>query len=104
MSEIQTNENFAQLLDESFKTLNTGDIVKGIVTSVTPNELHVDLSAKVTGVVPFDEITDDSSVKLSDLYKVGDEVEAQAFRVSDVDGVATLSIKRIQKFLTGARS
>ena len=96
-TEQESGENFAQMLDESFKTLNTGDIVKGIVTSVSPNELHVDLSAKVTGIVPFDEITDDSTVKLADLYKVGDEIEAQAFRVSDVDGVATLSIKRIAK-------
>lgn len=99
MSEIQMNEDFELLLNESFKTLNTGDIVKGVVTSVSPNELKVDLSAKVTGIVPFDEITDDSSVKLADLYKVGDEIEAQAFRVSDVDGMATLSIKRIQKIV-----
>ena len=32
MSEQNTNEqSFAQMLDESFKTLNTGDIVKGVI-------------------------------------------------------------------------
>ena len=97
MSEIYETENFAQLLEESFKTLNTGDIVKGVITSVAPNELKVDLSAKVTGIVPFDEIAEDSSVDLTATYKVGDVIEAKAIRVSDVDGVATLSVKQIAR-------
>ncbi len=94
MSEIYEGENFAQLLEDSFKTLNTGDIVKGVITSVAPNELKVDLSAKVTGIVPYDEVAEDSSTDLTTVYKVGDEIEAKAIRVSDVDGVATLSIKQ----------
>ena len=97
MSEIYESENFAQLLEDSFKTLNTGDIVKGVITSVAPNELKVDLSAKVTGIVPFDEVAEDSSTDLTAIYKVGDEIEAKAIRVSDVDGVATLSVKQVAR-------
>ncbi len=97
MSEIYEGENFAQLLEDSFKTLNTGDIVKGVITSVAPNELKVDLSAKVTGIVPFDEVAEDSSTDLTAIYKVGDTIEAKAIRVSDVDGVATLSVKQIAR-------
>ena len=91
------SENFALLLEETFKTLNTGDIVTGVVRSVGVTEIQVDLPAKVTGIIPFAEVTDDSSVKLCDLYKAGDEITAQAVRVSDVDGIATLSLKKIQK-------
>ena len=91
------SENFALLLEESFKTLNTGDIVTGVVRSVGVTEIQVDLPAKVTGIIPFAEVTDDSSVKLCDLYKAGDEITAQAVRVSDVDGIATLSLKKIQR-------
>ena len=91
------NENFALLLEDSFKTLNTGDIVTGVVRSVGVTEIQVDLPAKVTGIVPFDEVCEDSSVKLCELYKAGDEITAQAVRVSDVDGIATLSIKKIKK-------
>ena len=97
MSEIYEGENFAQLLEDSFKTLNTGDIVTGVITSVAPNELKVDLSAKVTGIVPFDEVAADSSTDLTAIYKVGDVIEAKAIRVSDVDGVATLSIKQVAR-------
>ena len=88
-------ENFAELLDASFKTLNTGDIVTGTVLSVTDAEVHVDLGAKVTGIIQSTDIID-PTVKLSDLYKVGDEVTAKAVRVSDVEGFATLSRRSIE--------
>lgn len=93
--ELTTGENFAELLDASFKTLNTGDTVTGTVLSVTDAEVHVDLGAKVTGIITSNDIID-PMVKLADLYKVGDSVTAVAVRVSDVDGVATLSRRRIE--------
>ncbi|MBR4881362.1 MAG: 4-hydroxy-3-methylbut-2-enyl diphosphate reductase, partial [Clostridia bacterium] len=88
-------ENFAELLDASFKTLNTGDIVTGTVLSVTEAEVTVDLGAKVTGIIQAADIID-PTVKLSDLYKVGDEITAKAVRVSDVDGFAVLSRRSIE--------
>ena len=103
MSELETKENgaesFEELLEASLKTLNTGDTVSGVITTVTAGELHVDLGAKVTGIIPYDEITDDSSVKLADVFKPGDEIEAMVVKVSDRDGVATLSKKRIDNKL-----
>ena len=92
---MSEHENFAQLLEESFKTLNTGDTVRGIVTSVTNTEVHVDIGSKVTGVLTLDNVTDDPQAKLEELFKVGDTVEAVAVRVSDLDGIATLSKKKI---------
>ncbi len=92
---MSEQENFAQLLEESFKTLNTGDTVRGIVTSVTNTEVHVDIGSKVTGVLTIENVTDDPQAKLEDLFKVGDEVEAVAVRVSDLDGIATLSKKKV---------
>ena len=94
MSEIQ-NENFAELLEESLKTLNTGDTVTGIITSINAGEIQLDLGAKVTGVVKLEQITDDPSAKLSEMFKIGDEVEAFVIRVSDRDGFAELSKKRV---------
>ncbi|MBO4264853.1 MAG: bifunctional 4-hydroxy-3-methylbut-2-enyl diphosphate reductase/30S ribosomal protein S1 [Clostridia bacterium] len=94
MSEIM-EENFAQMLEESFKTLNTGDIVKGIITSITPTEIHVDLGVKATGILSRNDFSDDPTVDFDSMYKVGDEIEAIAVRVNDVEGIATLSKKRI---------
>ncbi len=94
MSEI-TNENFEQMLAESFKTLNTGDIVTGTVTAVTDAELQLDVGAQVTGIIKAEQITDDPSVKLTELYKKGDTIEARVGRVSDIEGIAELSKKAV---------
>ena len=92
---MSEQENFAQMLDESFKTLNTGDTVTGIVTHVTDTELQLDLGTKVTGIIKAEQITDDTSVELTKQFKVGDTVEAFVIRVSDIEGVAELSKKRV---------
>ena len=94
MSEM--NENFAELLDATeIKTLNTGDTVTGTVTSVTDAELYLDFGAQVTGLIKAEQITDDSSVKLTEMYKPGDQIEAFVIRVSEVEGFAELSKKRV---------
>ena len=94
--EAMNNEiSFEEMLEDSLKTLHTGETVRGIVTAISQGEIYVDLGAKVTGVITHDQITDDTNAKLSDLFHVGDEVEAFVMRVSDRDGVASLSKKRI---------
>ena len=88
-------ENFAELLEDSLRTLNTGDTVTGYVTAVNDGEIQLDIGAKVTGIIKADQITDDPSVKLSEMFKIGDAVDAFVIRVSDVEGFATLSKKRV---------
>jgi len=91
----EQNENFAELLESSFKTLNTGEIVEGVITSISQNEIHLDLGAKTTGVIVHDKATDDPQAKLDQLYKVGDVIKAKVVKVSDIDGIATLDKTRV---------
>ena len=91
----EQTENFAELLETSFKTLNTGDIVEGVITSISQNEIHLDLGAKTTGVITHDKATDDPQAKLDVLYKVGDTIKAKVIKVSDIDGIATLDKTRV---------
>ena len=88
-------ENFEELLEASLKTLNTGDTVVGTVMSVSNNEIRLDLGAKATGVITYDQITDEPGVDLNTMFKVGDEVEGFVIKVSDIDGIAVLSKKRV---------
>ncbi len=88
-------ENFEEMLESSLKTLNTGDTVTGSVTSVTDAELQLDVGAKVTGIIKAEQISDDPSFKLSENFKIGDTIDAFVIRVSDVEGVAELSKKRV---------
>ncbi|MBE6608975.1 MAG: bifunctional 4-hydroxy-3-methylbut-2-enyl diphosphate reductase/30S ribosomal protein S1 [Ruminococcaceae bacterium] len=93
----QANESFASMLEDSLKTLNTGDIVTGVITSISNTEIHVDLSCKGTGILSVDEIRTDANTDIHSLYKVGDEIEAFVVRVSDVEGVVGLSRRRIDR-------
>ena len=92
---MEIEESFADMLEKSIKTLNTGDKVTGVVTGITPSEVNVDLGTKHAGYIPISELTDDPSVKPEDIVKVGDTIETYVMRVNDVEGVATLSKKRL---------
>ncbi len=92
-----SKENFAELLETSFKTLNTGDVVTGYVTAVNDTELQLDIGAKVTGIIKAEKVTDDPNAKLTDMYKIGDAVEAFVVKVSDIEGFATLDKTRVDK-------
>ncbi len=92
---METGESFAEMLEKSIKTLNTGDKVTGVVTSITPNEIYVDLGTKHAGFIPVSELSDDPSMKVEDIVKVGDDIETFVVRVNDQEGVITLSKKRL---------
>ena len=92
---MEIEESFADMLEKSIKTLNTGDKVTGVVTGITATEVNVDLGTKHAGYIPLSELSDDHSVKPEDIVKVGDEIETYVMRVNDVEGVATLSKKRL---------
>ena len=100
MSEILTNdavmeESFAELLEQSIKTLNTGDKVIGTVTRIGNTEVQVDLGTKHAGYIPYDEVSNDPTVKAEDILKVGDEIEVFVVRVNDQEGTVQLSKKKL---------
>ena len=92
---IEIEESFAEMLEKSIKTLNTGEKVMGVVTGITPTEIYVDLGTKHAGYIPVSELTDDPTAKVEDLVKIGDEIETYVMRVNDQEGVVTLSKKRL---------
>ena len=100
MSEITNveavqEENFAELLEQSIKTLNTGDKVIGTVTGIGNTEVQVDLGTKHAGYIPYDEVSTDPSVKPEDILKVGDQIEVFVVRVNDQEGTVQLSKKKL---------
>ena len=100
MSEITNveavqEESFAELLEQSIKTLNTGDKVTGIVTGIGNTEVQVDLGTKHAGYIPYDEVSTDPAVKPEDILKVGDEIEVFVVRVNDQEGTVQLSKKKL---------
>ena len=94
-AEAVQEENFAELLEQSIKTLNTGDKVVGTVTGIGNTEVQVDLGTKHAGYIPYDEVSTDPSVKPEDILKVGDEIEVFVVRVNDQEGTVQLSKKKL---------
>ncbi|MBQ9647951.1 MAG: 4-hydroxy-3-methylbut-2-enyl diphosphate reductase, partial [Oscillospiraceae bacterium] len=88
-------ESFEEMLEKSFKTLNTGDKVTGVVTAIGSTEIQVDLGCKQAGYIPISELSADPDAKVEDIVHVGDEIETYIVRVNDVEGYATLSKKRL---------
>ena len=87
--------DFEALLEDTLKTLHTGDTVNGIVCTIGDNEIKLDLGVKVTGVLTKEQITDDPAANLREMFKVGDEVAVFVIRVDDKAGLATVSKKRV---------
>ena len=101
MSEITNvetvqEENFEELLEQSIKTLNTGDKVMGVVTGIGTTEVQIDLGTKHAGYIPYDEVSADPTVKPEDILKVGDEIEVFVVRVNDQEGVCQVSRKKLE--------
>ncbi|MBP3392325.1 MAG: bifunctional 4-hydroxy-3-methylbut-2-enyl diphosphate reductase/30S ribosomal protein S1 [Clostridia bacterium] len=101
MSEIDTNvaettevESFESMLEDSLKTLTSGQIVKGAISKIDDKGVYVDLGFKFEGFIAIDEFATVPGQPVADL-KVGDEVEAMVVKVSDKDCEAILSKRRI---------
>lgn len=94
---IQEEENFQELLDQSFKKIHTGEKVKATVVSVNNTEVVVDLGTKHTGYVALDDLTDDPTKKPEDIVSVGDEIELVVIKVNDAEGTAALSKKKVDE-------
>ena len=94
--ETVQEENFAELLEQSIKTLNNGDKVIGVVTAIGATEIQVDLGTKHAGYIPTDDFSSDPSVKPEEVLKVGDEIEVVVVHVNDSEGTARLSKKRLE--------
>ncbi len=95
---VQTNSeemSFEEAFEQSLVTLNTGDIIKGTVISLSNNEVYVDLGYKSDGIITMNELTNDPSQKIEDIVKVGDEIEVFIVRVNDGEGHVLLSKNKV---------
>ena len=96
-TKIENGEDFAAMLEESFKTLNTGEKVTGTVVAVSTTDVQVDLGVKHTAYIPLGELSDDPNYDVAANVHPGDEIEAVVVRVNDGEGTVTLSKKRVDQ-------
>lgn len=95
LSEIEEREyssqefqELAKLYDQTFGTIQEGQIVKGKVVSIDDNGVAIDIGFKSEGIVPLSEFPN------IDELKPGNEVEVFLENVESKDGLLILSRKR----------
>ncbi len=87
--------NFEEALEQSLKSVHTGEKVTAVVTGFTPNEVVVDISGiKHASYIPMSELTEESVDRPEDVVSIGDTLDLIVVRVNDVEGTMVLSKKR----------
>lgn len=91
MSEL----SFEQMLEDSVKTIRNGEIVQGTVIDVKEDEIILNIGYKADGIITKSEYSNDASVVLADVVKVGDEMDVKVLKVNDGEGQVILTYKRL---------
>ena len=91
MSEL----TFEQMLEESLKTIHTGEVVEGTVIDVKPEEIILNIGYKSDGVLTRNEYTNEPNVDLTTVAKPGDTMEVKVLKVNDGEGQVLLTYKRL---------
>ncbi|NLJ31720.1 MAG: bifunctional 4-hydroxy-3-methylbut-2-enyl diphosphate reductase/30S ribosomal protein S1 [Clostridiales bacterium] len=94
-AENNAEGNFEEMLEESLKSLNTDEKVRGVVVGITPTEVYVDVGRKQAGFISASELSADPNVKPEDVVKIGDELDLLIMRTNDQEGTIMLSKKRL---------
>ena len=91
MSEL----TFEQMLEESLKTIHSGEVVEGTVIDVKPEEAVLNIGYKSDGILTRNEYTNEPNVDLTTVLKPGDKMEVKVFKVNDGEGQVLLTYKRL---------
>ena len=91
-----TMEDLMEEIDQSLKLPRSGDIVKGKVDQVNDKEVIVNLGCKKDGILYPSEVSLEDDQTLTDVFKVGDEIEAKVIKTDDNDGGLLLSKKKLE--------
>ncbi|MDE6639460.1 MAG: 30S ribosomal protein S1 [Acetatifactor sp.] len=91
MSEL----TFEQMLEDSIKTIHSGEVVEGTVIDVKTDEIGLNIGYKSDGILTRNEYTNDSSVDLTTVVKPGDTMEVKVLKVNDGEGQVVLTYKRL---------
>ena len=91
MSEL----TFEQMLEDSLKTIHTGEVVEGTVIDVKPEEIVLNIGYKSDGILTRNEYTNEPNVDLTTVVKPGDTMEVKVLKVNDGEGQVLLTYKRL---------
>lgn len=96
---METMKDFERELEASFRKINVGDIIKGVVIAVNEEEVILDLRYYTQGIIKAEDISNDPGFVLQDEIKVDDVIEATVISMDDGHGNILLSKKEANDVL-----
>ncbi len=88
------SEDFQTLYEESLKTLEEGQVLRGTVIDITPDHVTVDVGYKSEGQIPMQEfLKRDKKVDV----KIGDQIDVFLEKKESEEGLLTLSKEKADK-------
>jgi small subunit ribosomal protein S1 len=92
--DLSDSDNFMKLYEESLKSIQEGEVVKGEIVQIGKEYVLVDIGYKSEGQISIHEFVDAEGVMSA---KVGDEVEVLLERGADDEGAIILSKEKAAK-------
>src|SRR4030042_4268218 len=87
-------EDFQTLYEESLRSVEEGQIVKGTVIDITPDHVTIDVGYKCEGQIPIQEfLKRDKKVNV----KIGDRIDVLLERKESEEGLLILSKEKADK-------
>ena len=95
INDIGSLEDFLKAIDESMKTYNVGDAVKGIVVQIDREGVLLDIGCKTEGFIPKKEVSARRTIDIHDVVSIGQVINASIIGI-DPEGQYVLSMKEAE--------
>ncbi len=96
MSEMQNEQSFEEMLEESWVSIRKGEIVEGTIIGMNADEIYVNIGYKSDGIIPKSEFSNYPALDLTTAVTVGDSIRTKVLRVNDGEGQVLLTYKRLK--------
>lgn len=96
---MESMKDYERELERSFRKIQVGDIISGVVIGVNEEEVILDLNYYTQGVIKAENMSNDPDFSILNDVQVGDEVEATVVRLDDGNGNMELSRKEANDVL-----
>ncbi len=92
-------DEFKDQINNSFKRIHEGDMLKGTVIGITEAEVTLDLGYYTEGIIKLEELSNDPGFSIKADVHMGDELSGIVLREDDGHGHILLSKKRADDIL-----
>jgi small subunit ribosomal protein S1 len=94
VQETSYDEDFAELVESSFQSIQEGAVVPGVVVQITADHVMVDVRSKAEGQIPIADFLDEQG---NLTVKVGDEVQVFLEDTDESSGQVRISKSKADK-------